>query len=62
VPHYEVWRFHGESIEEEEEYYSTWVDRMDMMLETLQAFFKLLKALEELLHEHIEVTLLTFIT
>jgi hypothetical protein len=51
------------------------VDRMDKMLEVVQgeviedpptteveAFFKLLKASEELLHEHTEVTLLTFIT
>jgi galactose-1-phosphate uridylyltransferase len=51
------------------------VDRMDEMLEAMQAevtedpptteveaFFKLLKASEELLHEHTEVTLLTFIT
>jgi hypothetical protein len=51
------------------------VDRMDEMLEAIQvevtedppiakveAFFKLLKALEDSLHEHIEVTLLDFIT
>jgi hypothetical protein len=50
-------------------------DRMDEMLEAIQvevtkdpptteveAFFKLLKALEELLHEHTKVTLLAFIT
>jgi hypothetical protein len=50
-------------------------DRMDEMLEAIQAevtedpstvevdaFFKLLKASEELLHEHTEVILLTFIT
>jgi hypothetical protein len=54
----------------------TWgVDRMDEMLEAIQAevtedppttevqvFFKLLDASEELLHEHTEVTLLAFIT
>jgi hypothetical protein len=51
------------------------VDRMDEMLEAIQAavtedpptvevevFFKLLKASEDLLHEHTEVTLLAFIT
>jgi hypothetical protein len=51
------------------------VERMDEMLEAIQikvtkdpltseveAFFKLLKASEELLHEHTEVTLLAFIT
>jgi DNA polymerase/3'-5' exonuclease PolX len=51
------------------------IDRMDEMLKAIQAevienpptteveaFFKLLKASEELLHEHTEVTLLTFIT
>jgi hypothetical protein len=51
------------------------VNRMDEMLEAIQAedtedpptveveaFFKLLKASEEPLHEHIEVTLLAFIT
>jgi hypothetical protein len=51
------------------------VDRMNDMLEAIQvdvtedpptaeveAFFKLLEASEEPLHEHTEVTLLTFIT
>jgi hypothetical protein len=51
------------------------IDRMEEMLKAIQAevtedppimeveaFFKLLKALEELLHEHTEVTLLAFIT
>jgi hypothetical protein len=51
------------------------VDRIDEMLEAIQAevtkdtptteveaFFKLLKASKEPLHEHTEVTLLTFIT
>jgi hypothetical protein len=51
------------------------VDRMDEMIEAIQeevtkdppiveveVFFKLLKALEEPLHEHTEVTLLAFIT
>jgi hypothetical protein len=51
------------------------IDRMDEMLEAIElevtenpptaeveAFFKLLKALEESLHKHTEVTLLTFIT
>jgi DNA polymerase/3'-5' exonuclease PolX len=51
------------------------IDRMDEMLKAIQveviedpptteveAFFKLLKASEELLHEHTKVTLLTFIT
>jgi hypothetical protein len=62
-------------IEEEEDDYITRVDRMDEMLEDLQpefpegpptaaveTFFKLLKASEEPLHEHIEVTLLAFMT
>ena len=79
VPGYEVWIFHGEkatqAIEEEEDDYSTGVDRMDEMLEDVQtelpedpptaeveAFFNLLKASEEPLHEHTEVTLLAFIT
>jgi hypothetical protein len=51
------------------------IDRMDEMLEAIQAevtedppiveveaFFKLLKALEDPLHEHTKVTLLDFIT
>jgi hypothetical protein len=51
------------------------VDRMDEMFESIQAevtedpptteveaYFKLLKALEESLHEHTEVTLLAFVT
>jgi hypothetical protein len=51
------------------------VDRMDEVIEAVQAevtedppraeveaFFKLLKALEDPLHEHTEVTLLAFIT
>jgi hypothetical protein len=51
------------------------VDRMDNMLDAIQsevtedpptakveAFFKLLKALEELLHKYTEVTLLAFVT
>jgi hypothetical protein len=51
------------------------IDRMDEILKALQveviedpptteveAFFKLLKASKEPLHEHTEVTLLTFIT
>jgi hypothetical protein len=82
VLHYEVWVFHGESItqaiEEEEDDYSTGVDRMDEILEAIQpefnldnedpptleveAFFKYLKASEESLHDHIEVTLLAFMT
>jgi hypothetical protein len=58
-----------------EEDYSTGVDRMDEMPEAVQpeftedpptdeveAFFELLKALEEPLHEHIEVALLAFMT
>jgi hypothetical protein len=72
-------KFHGESgtrvIAEEELDYDAGVDRMDEMLEAMQAevtedpptaeveaFFKLLKASEESLHEHTEVTLLAFIT
>jgi hypothetical protein len=51
------------------------IDRMDEMFEAIQAevtedpptaeveaFFKLLKAFEDLLHEHTEVTILAFIT
>jgi hypothetical protein len=40
VPHYEVWRFHGElvsqAMEEEEDDYNTRVDRMDEMLKAIQ--------------------------
>jgi hypothetical protein len=52
-------------IAEDEHDYDAWVDRMDEMLEAMQeevtedpliveveVFFKLLKALEEPLHEH----------
>jgi hypothetical protein len=80
VTGYEVWKFHGESgtrviAEDEYDCDTRDVDRMDEMLEAMQAevtedpptmedevFLKLLKASEELLHEHTEVTLLTFIT
>jgi hypothetical protein len=80
MPRYEVWTCHGESstrviAEDEHDCDVGDVDRMDEMLEALQAevtedpptteveaFFKLLKASEEPLHEHTEVTLLTFIT
>jgi hypothetical protein len=78
IPHYVVWVFHGESATqaiEEEDDYSMRIDRIDEMLEGIQpefikdpptmeveVFFKLLKASEELLHEHIEVTLLAFMT
>jgi hypothetical protein len=65
-----------QTIEEEEQDFSIiGVDRMDEMYEDIQieipedpptaeveAFFKLLKASEEPLHEHIEVALLSFIT
>jgi hypothetical protein len=41
MPGYEVWRFHGElgtqAVEEEEEDYSIGFDRMDEMLEAIQA-------------------------
>jgi hypothetical protein len=77
---YEMWTFHGKSgtrviVEDKHDCDVGGVDRMDKMLEAIQAevtedpptskveaLFKLLKALEELLHEHIEVTLLAFIT
>jgi hypothetical protein len=80
MPGYEVWIFHGESgtrvvAEVEHDCNVRNVDRMDEMLEAIQAevtedpptmeveaFFKLLDASKELLHEHIEVTLLAFIT
>jgi translation elongation factor EF-G len=80
VPDYEVWIFHSELgtrivAEDEHDCDVGDVDRMDEMLEAIQAeviedppiaevevFFKLLKASEELLHEHTEVTLLAFIT
>jgi hypothetical protein len=80
VPSYEVWTFHGESgtrvvAEDEHNYDMGDVDRMDEMLEAIQAevtedcptteveaFFKLLKASKEPLHKHTEVTLLAFIT
>jgi hypothetical protein len=61
--------------EDEHDYDAGDVDRMDKMLEAIQAevtkdpptaevdaFFKLLKASEEPLHEHTEVTILAFIT
>jgi hypothetical protein len=80
VSDYEVWIFHGESgikvVEEDEHDCDVGgIDRMDEMLEAIQAevtedhpttevemFFKLLKASEEPLHEHTEVILLAFIT
>jgi hypothetical protein len=80
VAGYEVWTFHGELgtrviVEDEHDCDVGDVDRMDEMLETIQAdvtedppiaeveaFFKLLKASEDLLHEHTEVILLAFIT
>jgi hypothetical protein len=80
APGYEVWTFHSESgtraiAEDEHDCGVGDVDRMDEMLEAIQAevtedpptaeveaFFKLLKALEDPLHEHTEVTLLIFIT
>jgi hypothetical protein len=80
VSSYEVWIFHGESgtrviAEDEQDCDVGDVDRMDEMLEAIQAeviedppiveveaFFKLLKASEEPLHEHTEVTILAFIT
>jgi hypothetical protein len=62
-------------IAEDEHHYNAGLDRIDEMLEAIQAediedppttgveaLFKLLKVLEELLHEHIEVTHLAFIT
>jgi hypothetical protein len=64
-----------QAIEEEEEDYSMGVDRMEEILETIQpkftedpptmeveVFFKPLKASEESLYEHTEVTLLAFMT
>jgi hypothetical protein len=80
VSGYEVWTFHGGSgtrVIAEDEYDCDvgGVDRMDEMLEVVQAkviedppttevevFFKFLKALEEPLHEHTYMTLLAFIT
>jgi hypothetical protein len=80
VTDYEVQIFHGKSgsrVVAEDEHDSDMgeVDRMDEMLEAIQAevtedppiaeveaFFKLLKASEDPLHEHTEVTLLDFIT
>jgi hypothetical protein len=80
VSGYKVWTFHGESgtrvvAKDELDYDVGDVDRMDEMLEAIQAkvtedpptaeveaFFKLLKASEDPLHEHTEVTLLAFIT
>jgi hypothetical protein len=80
VTGYEVWTFHGESCtrivaEDEHDCDVGDVDRMDEMLEAIQAevtedpsiveveaFFKLLKALEDPIHERTEVTLLAFIT
>jgi hypothetical protein len=80
VAGYEVWTFHSELgtrviVEDEHDCDVGDVDRMDEMLEAIQAdvtedppiaeveaFFKLLKASEDLLHEHTEVILLAFIT
>jgi hypothetical protein len=80
MPGYDVWKFHDESstivvAEDEYDCDAGDIDRMDEMLETIQAevtedppttkveaFFKLLKASEVPLHEHTEVTLLAFIT
>jgi hypothetical protein len=80
VSGYEVWKFHGESgtrviAEDGHDCDARDVDRMDKLLEDIQAevtedppkaevevLFKLLKASEELLHEQTEVTLLAFIT
>jgi hypothetical protein len=80
VPDYEVWTFHDKLgtrvvAENEYDYDMGDVDRIDEMLEAIQAevtkdpptteveaFFKLLKASEEPLHKHTEVTLLAFIT
>jgi hypothetical protein len=67
----------GTRVVEEDEHdcYVGDIDMMDEMLEAIQAevtedpptvevevFFKLIKALEELLHEHTKVALLVFIT
>jgi hypothetical protein len=80
VTDYEVRIFHSKSgsrvvAEDEHDCDMGEVDRMDEMLEAIQAevtedppiaeveaFFKLLKASEDPLHEHTEVTLLDFIT
>jgi hypothetical protein len=80
VPGYKVWTFHGKPgsrviAEDEHDCDMGDIDRMDEMLESIQAevtkdpptaeveeFFKLLKASEDSLHEHTEVTLLDFIT
>jgi hypothetical protein len=80
VPGYEVWTFHSESCtrvvaEDEHDCDVRNVDRMDKMLEAIQAevtedpptaeveaFFKLLEASEVPLHEYTKVTLLAFIT
>jgi hypothetical protein len=80
VSGYVVWTFHSELgtrvvAEDEHDYAVGDIDRMDEMLEAIEAevtedpptteaeaFFKLLKASEELLYEHTEVTLLAFIT
>jgi hypothetical protein len=79
MPGYEVWTFHDESVTRvvaEDEHCDVGdIDRMDEMLEAIQAevtkdppateveaFFKLLKASKEPLHEHTEVILLAFNT
>jgi hypothetical protein len=81
VPGYKMWTFHGESgtrVVAEDEHGCDMgnIDRMDKMLETIQAeitkdpptteeveaFFKLLKASEQPRHKHTEVILLAFIT
>jgi hypothetical protein len=80
VSGYEVWTFYGESgtrvvAEDKHDCDIGNIDRMDEMLEAIQAdvtkdpptvevevFFNLLKASEDPLHKHIEVTLFDFIT
>jgi hypothetical protein len=81
LPGYKMWIFHGElgtRVVTEDEHGCDMrnVDRMDKMLEIIQAeitkdpptteeieaFFKLLKASEQPCHKHTEVTLLAFIT
>jgi hypothetical protein len=72
MPGYEVWTFHGESntrVIAEDEYDCDvvaligWMRCLKLYEHTeLEAFFKLLEASEEPLHEHTEVTLFAFIT
>jgi hypothetical protein len=78
IPNYEVWTYHGESIHQTASVAGyddmTGDDMMDAIrlnLETnpkdpftpeVQKFFDILRALEELLHGHMTVSIIAFVT